>query len=127
MKYLTAEEVLVLHSEIIDKTGGSHGVRDTGLLSSIIEKPKMQFSGKELYSGTFNKAAVYLEAFANYHVFVDGNKRTAFVSTARFLSTHGFEFTGSNEEVESFMIETVVKKFDTEKIASWLRKNCKKL
>ncbi len=127
MKYLTAEEVLVLHSEIIDKTGGSHGVRDVGLLSSVIEKPKMQFSGKELYPGVFVKAGVYLEAFANYHVFVDGNKRTAFVSAARFLYINGSEFRGSNNEVERFMLQVVVEKLDIVKISSWLRKHSKGL
>ena len=43
MIYLTGEEILVIHSEIIDQTGGSHGIRDIGLLQSIVEKPKIHF------------------------------------------------------------------------------------
>jgi len=34
VKYLTAEEILVIHSELIDQTGGLHGVRDVGRLVS---------------------------------------------------------------------------------------------
>ena len=79
MKYLTAEEILVIHSEIIDKTGGLHGTRDVGLLMSIVERPKSKFSGQELYKGIFKKVAVYLESLAQYHVFADGNKRTGAV------------------------------------------------
>ncbi|TSC78517.1 MAG: hypothetical protein G01um101433_182 [Parcubacteria group bacterium Gr01-1014_33] len=46
MNYLSAEDVLVIHARIIGETGGAHGVRDTHLLGSIVERPKMQFGGK---------------------------------------------------------------------------------
>ncbi len=32
MKYLTAEQVLFIHARVISETGGSHGIRDLGLL-----------------------------------------------------------------------------------------------
>lgn len=59
MRYISAKELLVIHSEIITQTGGMHGVRDIGLLQSIIEKPKASFSRNELYRGIFIKAAAY--------------------------------------------------------------------
>jgi death-on-curing protein len=121
MQYLTGEEILVIHAAIIDATGGSHGVRDTGLLRSIIERPKMQFGGKELYRGVFKKAAVYFEAIAHYHVFVDGNKRTAIAAAARFLSRNGYELAVENKTMEQFVLNAVVKKCDLDTIASWLR------
>ncbi|MBI2024816.1 MAG: type II toxin-antitoxin system death-on-curing family toxin [Candidatus Harrisonbacteria bacterium] len=127
MKYLSGEEILVIHSEIIDRTGGSHGIRDAGLLVSIVEKAKMSFGGKELYQGVFNKAAAYLESLARYHIFIDGNKRIGIGASARFLFLNGLELTATNKEVENFVLEVVDKKFDLETIASWFKKHSRKI
>ncbi|MBI4120550.1 MAG: hypothetical protein HY454_03755 [Parcubacteria group bacterium] len=54
MKYITAEDILAIHSEIIDETGGLHGVRDVGLLASVVERPKGRFGGRPLYKNIFN-------------------------------------------------------------------------
>ena len=126
MKYLSGEELLIIHSEIIDQTGGMHGVRDTGLFLSIIEKPKAQFGGKELYSGVFKKAAVYLESVVQYHVFLDGNKRTGFAAAVRFLHLNGLNFFADNTGVEKFVVKVAVKKLDLQTIAVWLKKHSKK-
>ena len=126
MKYLTGEEVLVLHHEIIEETGGLHGVRDTGLFQSILAKPRMTFGGKELYLGTFMKAAVYCASFAQYHVFSDGNKRTAFAAAVRFLYLNHYEVVVPNNVVEDFIIEVATKKHDDAAIAAWFKKYSKK-
>ena len=127
MEYLTAEEILILHALIIDETGGSHGMRDVGLLASIAKKPGLSFNGKELYEGVFTKAAVLLEAIANYHVFTGGNKRTALITTARFLAMNGYDCTASNEDVEKTMVSVATKEIDVSEIAIWLEKNCRSI
>ncbi|MDO8474532.1 MAG: type II toxin-antitoxin system death-on-curing family toxin [bacterium] len=126
MRYLNAQELLVIHSEIIDQTGGLHGVRDTNLLQSIIEKPRGRFGGKELYKGILLKAATYLQSLVQYHVFLDGNKRTAIGATARFLFLNGYELKATNKEVESFVLKVAVKKLDLQVIASWMQKHTKR-
>lgn len=127
MFYLNEEEILVIHSEIIDETGGLHGVRDIGLLISIIHRPKMEFGGSEVYKDVFTKAAVYLESIARYHIFIDGNKRTAITASARFLHLNGFKLTAGNKEVENFVLRVVVKKLDLETISAWFKKHSRKL
>ena len=126
MRYLNAQELLVIHSEIIDQTGGLHGVRDIGLLQSIIAKPRGRFGGKELYKGIFLKAAAYLQSLVQYHVFLDGNKRTAVGATARFLFLNRYELKATNKEVESFTLKVAVKKLNLETIASWLKRYTKR-
>lgn len=121
MRYLSGEEVLVIHSEIIEKTGGLHGVRDAGLLISILNRPKTKFSGQEFYISVFEKAAVYLESLVSYHVFFDGNKRTAIAASARFLHLNGFELAAGNKEVEEFVLRVAVQKPDLKAIAEWLK------
>jgi len=126
MKYLKYEELLFIHSAIIDATGGLHGVRDLGLLLSIIEKPKLKFLGKEIYRSVFQKAAVYLESIAKYHPFVDGNKRTAIADALRFLNLNSYNFDAPDEEIENFILMVVEEKLDIDIIAKWLRKHSRK-
>jgi death on curing protein len=127
VKYLTPQDILVIHARVIDKTGGSHGVRDTGLLVSLTERPKSSFGGKEVYSDLFQKAAVCLESLIRYHVFIDGNKRTAFVGASRFLFLNGFEFTVSNKEAEDYVLKVAIERYDIEQIAEWLKANSRRV
>ena len=126
MRYLSAEQILVIHSEIIDATGGSHGVRDVGLLSAIADKPRAAFGGADLYPDVFIKAAVYLESIVNYHVFIDGNKRTGFMASARFLAMNGYELKASNRAVEGFVLSVATDKPGIAKITAWLKKHAKR-
>lgn len=62
MNYLTAEQVLFIHSRLIGVTGGAPGVRDVGLLLSALSRPKATFEGKDLYPDVFHKAAALFES-----------------------------------------------------------------
>lgn len=127
MKYLSVYDILAIHYGIIEATGGSHGVREVGLLNSAAERPKMKFDGKDLYPSVFDKAAVYFESLTKHHVFIDGNKRTAFAAAARFLFVNNYELTASNSEVEKFVLRAVVDKLDSAEITKWLKKNSVKI
>ncbi|MFA6512201.1 MAG: type II toxin-antitoxin system death-on-curing family toxin [Patescibacteria group bacterium] len=126
MTYLDGEEVLVLHARMIELIGGSHGVRDAELLKSILEAPKQRFGGKALHATVWEKAAVYLERFAQFHVFVDGNKRTAIIATARFLYLNGYTYHATNTETERFVLRVTTEKLDMKEIAAWLKNHSKK-
>ena len=123
MIYLDGEDILRLHKVVVDFAGGTHGVRDARLLASILEAPKQTFDGSELYPDVWQKAALYLENLANFHVFVDGNKRTAIAGTARFLNMNGYLLRASNTKVEKYILGVVTKKPDITTIAKWLQRN----
>lgn len=127
MKYLTPQDILVIHARIIDETGGSHGIRDTGLLVSLVERPKAAFGGKEMYPGIFEKAAVYLESLVSYYVFVDGNKRAGIAAAARFLFLNGYTLQANNKQVETFVLKIAEEKLEIRAIAAWFKKHAKKL
>jgi len=126
MRYISAEELLMLHARVVDATGGSHGVRDVGLLQAIIVKPSAQFGGNELYPSIFKKAAVLLEAIANYHVFVDGNKRTAFMAAAYFLHINGYELVATNKAVEKTVLAVATKHMNLAALEAWIGKHTEK-
>lgn len=126
MNYLAAEDILVIHARIVDATGGLHGIRDLGRISSLVERPKMQFGGRELYPTLFNKVAAYFESAAMDHLFIDGNKRTAIAIAARFLFMNGYELLTSSHIMEQFVLRAVVEKYGITEISKWLEAHSKK-
>jgi death-on-curing protein len=123
VRYLLAEDILVIHDETIEKEGGILGVRDMGLVYSIAERPKMAMMGQEFYPDLFAKAASILEGLATYHVFADGNKRTAFITCATFLLMNGHELIAPDAKALRFMLDVAQKKIGMDEIAAWLKKN----
>ena len=85
LRLLSLSEVLFIHSAIIDETGGSHGIRDEGLLQSAVQQIEQTFGGKHLYPTLLDKAAALFISLLKNHPFVDGNKRTAVVALGVFL------------------------------------------
>ncbi len=124
--YLGSEDLLLVHSIIIDETGGSHGVRDRHALATLEGLPRQSAFGKELYPTVFTKAAVYVRGIISVHPFVDGNKRTAMAAADVFLQRNGFRITVSKGGVEAFALSVISEKLDLESIASWLKKNSKR-
>ena len=127
MKYLSAEDILIIHARIVDATGGAHGVRDVHLVASAAERPRTTFGKKDLYPDVCTKAAAYLESIARHHAFLDGNKRTAIAAAARFLFLNGYELRATNKELEKFVLAVAVGKKDVPEIASWFKKYTRKM
>jgi death-on-curing protein len=84
-RFLRLDEALELHREQIELYGGSHGVRDMGLLNSALAVPAATFDGQYLHAALSEMAAAYLFHICSNHAFFDGNKRTALVSAIAFL------------------------------------------
>jgi len=127
MKPLTIEEVIAINTGIVNSTGGSLGLRDAGALSMCVAKPFQSFGGKETYPDVFTKAAAVLESIARNHPFVDGNKRTAFLTAVRAIERNGYRTHFDNKDVEETMVKIVVEKYPIESITAWLEKNSEAL
>jgi death-on-curing protein len=95
---LQPETIIDIHDALISRFGGIFGLRDDDLFRSVAVAPFQTMFGAELFPTVFDKAAKYLFDFANYQVFLDGNKRTGFGVCAEFLSRNGFELTLTKEE-----------------------------
>jgi len=121
VNYLTAADILRIHSYIIDETGGSHGLRDRGAVESVVATPQQSFFGKEIHDTVFKKAAVYLFQIAMNHPFVDGNKRTAITAAGIFLEENGYMLAMEDGVAEDFMVHIVEDKLEREAIADWLK------
>ena len=127
MQYLSAADILAIHDRIIEETGGMVGVREAGLLQSIAHRPRTSFGGAEQFPDIFTKAATYLESIATYHVFLDGNKRTALTTAAIFLNLNGFSTKFPIDESEKFMLVAAQRQRSLEETAAWLKKCSKRI
>lgn len=125
MKYLSIEEVVAIHYQVVSVYGGSQGVRDFGLLHSAVERPKASFGGKDLYDSVYDKAAALLYSLVMNHPFVDGNKRTGYVSVARYLAINGVMLSSEKDTLISFVLKLEKEKLSIAEIATWLQKNSK--
>lgn len=121
MHYLSGDEIISIHDQIIEATGGGFGVREPELLESIVAKPQLSFGGHQLYPDLFTKVAAFYEALCNYHVFIDGNKRTAAISLYRFLVVNKYDLTASNEELEIFTLQTATEHPDLADVVQWIK------
>lgn len=57
MIILSKEQVLGLHTSLIEATGGCDGIPNEGMLDSALNNPFQLFDGKELYPSIQAKAA----------------------------------------------------------------------
>ncbi len=125
--YLSEGLVLEIHRNLIQIFGGSHGLRDRGLLLSALAQPKMTVGGKYMHRTVFDKAAAYGYHLCADHPFVDGNKRVALMAMCLFLEKNGYEFNASERDVFETMMAMAAGNLKKPAIAEWLRTHSKPL
>jgi death-on-curing protein len=120
--FLSVEDVLTLHTDTIEIDGGSHGVRDHGLLDAAVAMPRQQFGGEYLHADLAAMAAAYLFHLAQNHPFVDGNKRAAVLSALVFLRVNGMSRLPAPVQLESITRKVAAGELSKNALISWLRK-----
>jgi death-on-curing protein len=123
VEYLTTAEVLLLHARLIQRTGGSGGVRDMGLLESAIARPRATFDQQELYPDLWHKAAALMHSLIKNHPFVDGNKRTALTSVGMFLELNGYRLVASNQAAFDFTLWVARSRPELGEMTGWMKEN----
>jgi death-on-curing protein len=120
IRYLAVEEVLELHRMAIDRSGGSHGIRDPGALESAVAQPQMTFSGADLYPSLTAKAAALGFSLVCNHPFVDGNKRAGHAATETFLVLNGWEIAARVDEQEQIILQLAAGNLKREEFTAWV-------
>lgn len=121
IRYLTLEEILRLHFQVVEDYGGAHGVRNEGRLKSVVEAPRQEVFGNEQYSTLVEKTAVYMRNIIGDHPFSDGNKRTGITVAGVFLTRNDMQLTAMSKELEDFAVSIATDHLSIEDIASWLK------
>ena len=115
----------IIHDRQIARHGGASGLRDEGLLQGALQRPinKWQYEN----SNTFGCAAAYAFGVAKAHAFVDGNKRTAFVTSVTFLRLNGWHFVTEPVEGVTFMEDLASGAVSEESFRNWLEQSSTKI
>ena len=121
MRFLTLKETLELHRRIIERTGGTMGVRDAGMLQSALAQPIMTFGGEDLYPTIIEKASALGFSLIKNHPFVDGNKRVGHAAVETFLVLNGYEINSAVDEQERLILQVASGAWGRDEFTEWCR------
>lgn len=124
---LDLEQVIYIHEQIVILAGGTQGVRDYALLHSALERCKATFGGNDLYLDVYLKAAALLHSLVMNQAFLDGNKRTAYAITSRFLNSNGYEMISKQTDIVKLCVAVDNDGLKLKDIVKWLKGNTRKL
>jgi len=108
-----------VHNVQLVRHGGAGGTRDVGLLESALARPRNLFAYGETDLCTL--AAAYAAGIVRNHPFVDGNKRSAFISAALFLQINGSRVIAPEAEAVVMTLGLASGELPEEGYAAWLR------
>ena len=120
MKKLSKEQILMLHTQLIQQTGGSDGVRDYNLLDSALETPFQSFGGDELYPTIQSKAARLGYGLIKNHCMIDGNKRIGTHAMLVFLALNGIELKYTQKELYETILDVAAGNMEYEGLLQWV-------
>lgn len=121
--FLTVEELLAIHTDQVERYGGSLGLRDEGLLQSAAAMPSSTFGGEFLHADLAEMAAAYLFHLVSNHPFIDGNKRTGAAAAIVFLEMNDAEFTASEDDYEALVLCVAKGELEKPAIADFFRRH----
>ena len=119
--FLDLEQIVALHLSMIERYGGSEGLRDLGLLQSAIAMPQASFGGEYLHKDIFEMAAAYLFHIVQNHPFIDGNKRTGAAAALVFLVMNDVQIEADEDGLVDITLATATGQADKPQIAAFFR------
>ena len=99
MKKMNKEQILKLHTQLVELTGGTDGTRDFNLFESAIENPFQAFGGEELYPTIQEKGARLGYGLIKNHCMLDENKRIGVHTMLVFFALNGIELEYTQKEL----------------------------
>lgn len=114
-------EILAFHEELLARFGGAAVIRDVGLLESALNRPLQLFHYGD--PTLPEMAAAYGAGIVKNRPFLDGNKRTGFLTAALFLETNGYRFEATEEEVVERTLALAAGAIGEAEYAAWLERS----
>ena len=121
MKVLSKRQILMLHSMLVEQSGGMNGLRDEGLLDSAVNLPLQTFGGQELYPTILEKAARLGYGLIHNHPFVDGNKRIGTHAMLVFLDINNVVVSYEDEDLIATILRVASGDMDDLGLLEWLK------
>lgn len=130
MIYLSEKELIAVNKKVLTGTEQQFsGVQYPQGLNLVAEQPQMVIFGHELYPTIWLKAAYIMQKITKKHIFVDGNKRSAYLATMLFLLKNGYELHLTVDEGEALIMQVTLaddSEAEMQKIAELLKRKARK-
>ncbi|MGN0677023.1 MAG: type II toxin-antitoxin system death-on-curing family toxin [Ruminococcus sp.] len=120
---LTKKQVILLHKDIIEQSGGSSEIRDEGLLDSALKAPFQTFAGTELYPTIIEKASRSGYSLIKNHAFVDGNKRIGAHTMLVFLTLNDIEIEYEDNDFIQLVLGVASGEISDVQLLEWLKQH----
>ena len=121
MSWVWIESAIVqaVHDRQLSEHGGAEGVRDQGALESAIARPQNLAAYGEPDAAAL--AAAYAFGIARNHPFVDGNKRSAWVTVRLFLAVNNSKLSFDRDDATKTVQALAAGEISEDELADWLR------
>lgn len=120
--FLDVDDVVLIHSNTIQREGGLDGLRDGGMLESAVAMARQKFNGAYLHRDLAAMGGAYLYHLAMNHAFLDGNKRVASFSCLIFLRANGIEVLPPADDLTRITLAVAASQMSKSDLIDWLRK-----
>ena len=121
MIWITADDVILIHSRVISVTGGIDGLRDRPGLEAAIAAPLQTFGGQELFPSDIEKIARLGFGLASNHAFIDGNKRIGAMMTQLLLRWNGYRLILAQGELADMFIAIADGQKTEQELLTWIQ------
>lgn len=118
MVWITAEDVAVIHSLVVEKSGGMDGIRDKDALESALSVPLQTFGGEELFPADLERIARLGFGLAANHAFLDGNKRIG-----AFLQWNGYTLQLQQGELADMFLALAAGSATEQDLLCWIQQH----
>ncbi len=118
--WLTRAQVEAIHLSQVREHGGSHGLRDVGLLESAVARPQNVWSYEDDVDLARLTGSLAFALIGN-HPFVDGNKRVGLMSAYTFLLVNGWELRAEEPEAVLVIRDEASGELGEAELVAWLR------
>lgn len=126
VRFIPEDLVPDIHRILIQRYGGSSGIRDHALMASALAQPKMTAGRKSVQRIIFDKASAYGYHVCSNHPFIDGNKRIAFALMFLFLEMNGYTLEASEKDAYQIMISLASGGMKKPALSAWLKSASKR-
>jgi death-on-curing protein len=120
--FLGVAAVEAIQADLIEKYGGSVGLRDAGLLESAVMRAEN--------TANFNPDATTASIGASLsygliknHAIIDGNKRVGLGALVDFLSLNGCRIVASQEEQVEMVVKVASNEISEDQWTAWVERS----
>jgi death on curing protein len=120
--YLSVQQVLVIHHEVMADEGQQAVLIAPDKLESALLRPQAEAFGEEFFPSLAEKASVLLQGIVIAHPFLDGNKRAGLGAMLMLLRLNRIRTVPDLDELYEFVIAVTTGELrEVEEIADRVR------